>query len=125
MKKLKIFLVCAVISAISIFGLTACFNDGSEQQETGNGTTGSSVNSSESMGGSGTTDSTTGGNGTTASTTAGNIDTTASHEGTDEMGGTDGNILDGVGDVINDGLDEVETVIDDIDGNNAGNSTMR
>ena len=39
----------------------------------------------------------------------------------------DGNIIDGVGDVINDGLDEIETVIDDIDGNNTNgdNSRMR
>ena len=38
MKKLKLFLVCTVISIIGVFGLTGCFGNGSNQQGTGNAT---------------------------------------------------------------------------------------
>lgn len=148
MKKLKIFLVCAAISALSIFCLTACFNrDRGDQNETGNETTTSSTNNGSGVNGSTNEDNHNGTNGTTnGDTNNGTNGATKedNHNGTNGttngnnnngMNGTngydnneagtdeDGNLIEGIGDMINDGLDEVETVIDDIDGNNTGNNS--
>lgn len=127
MKKLKLLLVCTVISVIGVFGLTGCFSDGSSQQGTGNGnTTGQTTTGNNNNATTGNTNNGTTQNGNSNNGNSHNGNGTTDNEKETNTDG-DGNIIDGVGDMIYDGLDEIETVIDDIDGNNANgnNSRMR
>ena len=142
MKKLKLFLVCTVISVIGVFGLTGCFGNGSNQQGTGNGntnqtttgnnnsTTGSTNNGSNGMNNN-NTNGTNGTNGNTNNNMNGTTNGNNNNGNTNGMNDNretntdgDGNIIDGVGDIINDGLDEIETAIDDIDGNKVNGNNL-